>query len=77
MIKLLNEAGIGTSVHYMPIHMHSYYQKKYGFKPGDFPRSKEYFENVITLPLYPELKTEQVKYIIEVINDLWEKYRVS
>ena len=77
VIRLLNEAGIGTSVHYMPIHMHSYYQKKYGFKPEDFPKSKEYFENVITLPLYPELKTEQVQYIIDTINNVWEKNRTS
>ena len=73
LIKLLNEAGIGTSVHYMPIHMHSYYQKKYGFKPDDFPQSKDYFENVITLPLYPLLKKKEVRYIIDCINDLWEK----
>ena len=77
VIRLLNEAGIGTSVHYMPIHMHSYYQKKYGFKPEDFPKSKEYFENVITLPLYPELKTNEINYIINFINDLWEEHKIS
>ena len=43
VIRLLNEAGIGTSVHYMPIHMHSYYQKKYGFKPEDFSKIKRIF----------------------------------
>ena len=37
IIAKLNEFGIGTSVHYIPVHMHSYYQKKYGFKPNDFP----------------------------------------
>jgi dTDP-4-amino-4,6-dideoxygalactose transaminase len=76
VIRLLNEAGIGTSVHYMPIHMHSYYQKKYRFKPDDFPKSKDYFENVITLPLYPLLKKKEINFIIDFINDLWKKYRL-
>ena len=42
-----------------------------------FPKSKEYFENVITLPLYPELKTKEINYIINFMNDLWEEHKIS
>ena len=42
LIFKLNELGVGTSVHYIPVHMHSYYQKKYGFKDSDFPNAKLY-----------------------------------
>ena len=76
LIKIINEKGIGTSVHYIPIHMHSYYEKKYGFKPSDFPVSKELSESVITLPLYPGMTNEQIQHIISVLEDLWNKYKV-
>ena len=42
LIQLINNEGIGTSVHYKPIHMHSYYKKKYGFNDDDFPNSKNF-----------------------------------
>ena len=75
MIELLNKGGIGTSVHYKPVHMHSYYQKKYGFKNTDYPNAYEYYENVITLPFYPSLKKDQIYYIVEFVTKLWEKYK--
>ncbi|MFQ5452905.1 MAG: DegT/DnrJ/EryC1/StrS family aminotransferase [Candidatus Zixiibacteriota bacterium] len=74
IIKLLNESGIGTSVHFIPIHMHSYYQQKYQFKPQDFPIAKRLSESVITLPLYPSLSKADVDYIIEIFHSLWSKY---
>jgi dTDP-4-amino-4,6-dideoxygalactose transaminase len=76
LIKKINEQGIGTSVHYIPIHMHSYYVKKYGFRPDDYPLAKEASETVISLPIYPRMKDIQIKYIIEKLKILWEKYRV-
>ena len=75
LIFKLNEVGIGTSVHYVPIHMHSYYQKKYGLKNNDFPNAKLYSDTVISLPLYPMLKIAEVKYIVDVLKDFWEKYK--
>ena len=75
MIELLNKGGIGTSVHYKPVHLHSYYQKKYGYNPIDYPNSIKFYENVITLPLYPSLKDEQINYIVEFVTKLWEKYK--
>jgi len=75
VIKLLSEKGIGTSVHYKPVHLHSYYHKKYGYRPGDFPTASLLFNNIITLPLYPSLNDIQVNYIIESFISLWNKYK--
>ena len=75
LIEKINEKGIGTSVHYIPVHMHSYYTKKYGFKQDDFPVAKELSERVITLPLYPNMTDNQTQYIIQIMNDLWNKYK--
>tara|TARA_Y100000741_G_scaffold92303_1_gene68435 strand:- start:10976 stop:12142 length:1167 start_codon:yes stop_codon:yes gene_type:complete len=76
IIVELNKKGIGTSVHYLPIHMHSYYQKKYGFKPNDYPQSKVLFEAAISLPIYPDLNNNEILYIIDSIKELWNKYSI-
>jgi len=75
LIEKINENGVGTSVHYIPVHMHSYYEKKYGFKPEDFPIAKQLSESVITLPLYPGMIDEQIDYVASRINTLWQEYR--
>jgi len=54
--------------------MHSYYQKKYGYKPTDHNKSKELFEGAISLPIFPDLMENEISYIIDNINDLWNKY---
>jgi len=76
LIVKLNELGVGTSVHYKPVHMHSFYQNKYGFKVDDFVKSKNLYESAISIPMYPDLKNEEILYIIDIINDLWRKYSI-
>lgn len=75
LIEKINEKGIGTSMHYIPVHMHSYYIEKYNYKPNDFPIAKKLFETVITLPLYPKMTNEQTQYIISTLMDLWHQYK--
>ena len=76
IIQKINEVGIGTSVHYIPVHMHSYYQKKYGYSPDDFPIAKQLSSTVISLPIYPDLTDLQLDYVIDSINNIWLKYRI-
>ncbi len=75
LIEKINEYHIGTSVHYIPVHMHSYYHKKYGYISGDFPNAKKLSEQVITMPLYPALTDDDVDYIIDTLQSLWIKYK--
>ena len=74
---MLNKIGVGTSVHYKPIHMHSFYQKKYDLEPDNFPNSKETYENAISLPLYPDLNDNEISYVINTINELWDEFSIS
>ena len=76
LIEKINEKGIGTSVHYIPVHMHSYYVRKYGYVSGDFPVSKELSETVITLPLYPKMTDVQTESVISTLKELWAKYKI-
>jgi perosamine synthetase len=75
IINKLNKRGIGTSVHYIPIHMHSYYIQKYGYKASDFPKAKSFCEKVITLPLYPLLSDIELDYVANNFMELWHKYK--
>ncbi len=60
VIRRLAAAGIGTSVHFIPLHLHPHYQRRYGYKPGDFPVAERIFERSISLPIWPGMTTIQV-----------------
>lgn len=74
-IEALKEFNICTSVHFIPLHLQPFYQKKFGYKKGDLPISEEVFQGEISLPLYPDLKDSEVKYICQVIKYLLENFK--
>ena len=65
----LRAAGIGVNVHYIPIHTQPYYQQL-GFDWGDFPSAEDFYERIISLPMYPELSGEQQQYIADKLAEL-------
>ena len=69
-IDALLDAGIGTSVHYIPLHMMPYYSRRYGLRPGDFPISRRVFERTVSLPIYPDLSPEETDRVIEAIRQI-------
>jgi dTDP-4-amino-4,6-dideoxygalactose transaminase len=64
-IDRLAEAGIGTSVHFIPLHLHPYYRRTYGYEPGDLPVANLQYEREISLPIYPDLTDADVDYVVE------------
>jgi len=74
-IKELNRRNIGTSVHFIPIHIHPYYRNKYGFKPDDFPIAYSNYQRIISLPLYPRMSDEDVNDVIEAVLDIIKKHK--
>jgi dTDP-4-amino-4,6-dideoxygalactose transaminase len=66
-IERLREQGIGTSVHFIPLHLHPYWKRIYGFHPEDFPESLRKFQEVISLPIYPSLTESQIERIIQAV----------
>ena len=65
----LRAAGIGVNVHYIPIHTQPYYQQL-GFDWGDFPQAEDFYERIISLPMYPELTSEQQQFIASNLTKL-------
>lgn len=66
----LTERRIGTSVHFIPIHLHPYYRDKYGFEPADFPVAYDNFQRMLSLPLNPAMTDQDVADVIEAVRDV-------
>jgi len=69
-IEELKARNIGTSVHFIPIHLHPYYRDKYDFKPEDFPVAFREYQRIISLPLYPRMTDQDVDDVIEAVLDV-------
>jgi len=69
-MQQLREKGIGCSVHFKPLHLHSYYHRQFGYKPGDFPRAEEQYHRCISLPIYPDLTHEQADRVIAAVLEI-------
>lgn len=63
----LRKNGIGVNVHYIPVHTQPYYQQM-GFRVGDFPNAEQYYREIISLPLYFDLTTQQQNQIAQVLT---------
>ncbi len=70
LIDKLKEYNIGTSVHFIPLHLHPFYQEQYGYKEGDFPGAESVYKGLITLPLYPGMEEKDVEYVVEAIKEI-------
>jgi dTDP-4-amino-4,6-dideoxygalactose transaminase len=69
-IAELQRRGIGVSVHWMPLHLHPYYRETYGYVPEDFPVANALYAQIITLPLYPDMSEEEVRYVADSIQEI-------
>ncbi len=74
-IALLAQAKIGTSVHFIPLHLHPYYRAKYHLTPEAFPVALESYQREISLPLYPGMTDEDVEDVIAAVALIVEKHR--
>jgi dTDP-4-amino-4,6-dideoxygalactose transaminase len=69
-IEALAERGIGASVHFIPIHHHSYYREGFGFSAADLPVTERVFPELISLPLYPLMNEVDVDRVAEAVLEI-------
>jgi dTDP-4-amino-4,6-dideoxygalactose transaminase len=68
LIELLGEAGIGTSVHYKPLHRMTYYRERYQLSERCFPNAERHWRGCVSLPMYPGLSNEELEYIVAEVR---------
>ena len=69
-IELMVERGIGTSVHYKPLHRMTYYRERYSLKPEDYPNAERIWKGCVSLPIYPSLSDDELDYICSAIEEI-------
>jgi dTDP-4-amino-4,6-dideoxygalactose transaminase len=73
MQNFLKEQGVATGIHY-PIPIHLQKSMEYlGYKQGDFPVTEDVVSNILSLPMYAELKDEEIEYVVSSIKNFWSK----
>ena len=65
----LREKGVFTALHYVPLHLLSYYKQKYSLRVNDFPIALTNFQQILSIPNYPSMSNEDVKYVCEMIKE--------
>jgi dTDP-4-amino-4,6-dideoxygalactose transaminase len=73
LIEFLRQNDIGSSVHFIPLHLFDYYQKAFGYKKGDFPETERVFENILSIPLYPALSSKDIDRIVSAMFAFFDK----
>jgi len=74
-IEEMKKRNIGCSVHFIPLHLHPYYQETYGFAPDDFPRAHATYKRIVSLPIYPKMTDEDVADVIAAVTDICRQHR--
>ena len=74
-IEELKARNVGVSVHFIALHTMSAYQKRFGYKPEDFPKAYAFSESEISLPMYSTLGVENARYVADAVLDVVKKHR--
>ena len=70
LMKQLQAKGIGTQVHYIPLHFQPYYQKHTRLVPGSLPRAESYYAQCVSLPLFPAMTEKDIDRVIKALEDI-------
>ena len=74
-IAALKDRNIGTSVHFMPLHLHPYYRSEFNYQPGDCPTASQVYERIVSLPIYPKMSDGDVGDVIDAVRQIVAQYR--
>ncbi len=71
----LKASGVGCSVHWRPLHLHPYYEEKFGWKSADFPVATREWTRLVSLPIFPGMKEGEITHVIETVKGICRKKR--
>lgn len=74
-IAELQQRGIGTSVHFIPLHLMTYWRGRYDLKPDDFPVALRLYQAAISLPIFPSLTDEETSRVVAGIREVGDRFR--
>ncbi len=75
IFEALLAENIGVNVHYVPVHLHPFYRREFGYGPGDFPVAEDYYDRAITLPIFPGMGDQDVDDVMRAVRKVTAYYR--
>jgi dTDP-4-amino-4,6-dideoxygalactose transaminase len=75
-IRALKRHNIGSSVHFIPLHLHPYYRDRYKYRPRDFPAATQAYERLVSLPLYTQMSPGDVCDVIGAVAEVIRESRL-
>ena len=67
---MMAEAGIGCSVHFIPLHLHPYWRDRYNYQPDDFPHTLNTYQSVVSLPIYTRMTDVDVERVVSAVRSI-------
>jgi len=77
VISRMKREGIGTSVHWLPLHMHPYYRDMLGCQPSECPTAAAIYPELVSLPIYPDMTREDVQNVCRTLKEIIGRSRVT
>jgi dTDP-4-amino-4,6-dideoxygalactose transaminase len=74
-IEELRAENIGTTVNFIPLHLHPYYRERFGYKNGDFPVSERVYEGLVSLPIYPKMAETDLQEVATAVIKIGSYFR--
>jgi perosamine synthetase len=74
-VEKLKQLGIGTSVHFIPLHLHPLYRERYGYARGDMPQAEDAYSRCLSLPIFPDMTDAEVERVISSVVAITEQNR--
>lgn len=74
VFRAMRAENIGVNVHYPPVHLHSYYRERFGFRPGAFPRAELAYERLLSLPLFPRMTDEDIDDVVKALRKVIARF---
>jgi dTDP-4-amino-4,6-dideoxygalactose transaminase len=74
-VEELEQRGVAASVHFIPLHLHPYYQRQFGYRASDFPQAEHEYNRCLSLPIFPAMTEEEIESVIAAVVDTanqWE-----
>ena len=75
VMMALREAGIGASVHFIPLHLHPYYRRRWGTRPEDHPVAAAEYARVISLPIWPGMMDSDIQRVVTTLAAILDAAR--
>jgi dTDP-4-amino-4,6-dideoxygalactose transaminase len=74
IMRDLHRQNVGTGVHYRALHLHPYYSKTFGYRPGDLPNTEWIADRTVSLPLSPGLSDDDVEDVIAAVQRTFQRF---